>query len=101
MAKKKAKVTTRSTNGSLVRTCAYIALLIAAALFLFNGLMNLLEISVSGKLLSAIRLIGNICLAVGIAFPAYDYTRGRKSVWRILFWIALIVYLLGCVFGVI
>ena len=98
---KKTKIYKTNANVGLVRVCAYVALIIAAGLFLFNGLMNLFELNVGGKLLSAISLIGNICLAVGIALPAYEYTLGKKYIWRILFWIALIVYLLGCVFGVI
>lgn len=98
---KKTKIVRTNANGSLVRVCAYVALIIAAGLFLIRGVMNLFELSGGGKLLSVIGLIGNICLAVGIALPAYDYTRGKKYVWRILFWVALVVYLLGCVFGVI
>lgn len=100
---KTTRTTRRATLSatSLVRACTYFALLIAAAIFLFNGIINLLDIAVLKRLASAFNLIGQILLAIGIAIPAYDYSRGKKRVWRILFWAALVVYLLGCVFGVI
>lgn len=99
---KKTKTVTRtSSQTNLVRLCAYIALLIAATLFLVNGLLGLLEVAGMGKLISVLGFIGKVCLAVGIVFPAYDYTCGKKRIWRVLFWVAVAVYLLGCVFGVI
>lgn len=87
--------------GALVRVCAYCALVIAAAIFLFNGIVNVLDISVLKKLMSTLNFVGQILLAVGIAIPAYDYTCGKRVIWRVVYWAALLVYLLGCVFGVI
>lgn len=98
MAKKK-RTTSGTTN--FVRGCAYVALLVAAFTFLFSGLIYSLDISLLTRFVSVFNLIGQICLAIGIALPAYDFTRGKGKFWRVLFWIALIVYLLGCVFGVI
>lgn len=97
-----AKKTKKSTNtNDFMRACAYFALIIAAAIFLVNGIFNYFEISGFEKLLSVISLIGQLCLAIGIAFSAYEFTCGKAVVWRVLFWIALIVYVLGCVFGIL
>ena len=87
--------------GNIVRVCAYCALVIAAAIFLFNGIVNLLNIAALKKCIGVLNLGGQILLAVGIAIPAYDYTCGKRVIWRVIYWIALVVYLLGCVFGVI
>ncbi len=97
---KKTTTKTLSAN-SLIRVCAYCALVISATIFLFNGTVNLLDIAVLKRLMSTLNFVGQILLAVGIAIPAYDYTCGKRSVWRVIYWIALFVYLLGCVFGVI
>lgn len=99
MATKKTK-TSLSTN-ELIRTCAYFALVIAAGIFLISGIFNAFEIAVLGMLLSVLNLIGKILLAIGLAIPAYDYTAGKPRAWRIVYWVALVVYLLGCVFGVL
>ncbi len=96
--KKTTTTTTRRTTttgkGWLLRACSYFALVVAAFLFLFGKLF-------SGQVQSILDLIANLCMLVGIGIPAYDYTRGKKIAWRIIFWIALAVYVLGCVFGVI
>ena len=100
MAKKKTTRTTRvrtvSEKGWLVRACAYFALIIAAFLFLFGGL-GIFE----GRIKGVLNLIGQIALVIGIGFPAYDFTRGRAQAWKWIFWIAFIVYVFGCVFGLI
>mgnify|MGYP005776856437 FL=1 len=88
------KRTTTTGKGWLLRACSYFALVVAAFLFLFGKLF-------SGQVQSILDLIANLCMLVGIGIPAYDYTRGKKIAWRIIFWIALAVYVFGCVFGVI
>ena len=50
---------------------------------------------------AVLNLIGKICMAIGISIPAYDYCRSKKTAWRVIFWIALAVYVFGCVFGLI
>ena len=45
-------------------------------------------------------VVGGLIL-IGIGIPAYDYTRGKKLAWRIVYWVALAVYILGCILGVI
>ena len=89
-----------STNG-IIRACTYFALVIAAAIFLFSGLVRFLDIAALTRLVSVFNLIGQICLVIGIAFPAYDFTCGKKRVWRVIFWVALAIYVLGCEFGVL
>ncbi len=98
-----AKKTKRSSTStaSVIRTCSYFALVIAAAIFLFSGLVQFLGLSALAHLVSVFNLIGQICLVIGIAFPAYDFTAGKAKAWRLIFWIALVVYVFGCVFGVL
>ena len=98
-----AKTTKRSSvsTSSVTRTCSYFALVIAAAIFLFSGLVGFLGLTALLPLVSVFNLIGQICLVIGIAFPAYDFTAGKKKVWRLIFWIALVVYVFGCVFGIL
>lgn len=80
---------------SLVKMCAYVALFLSAIIFVFGGLFSG---SLAGRILD---LVAKIALLIGIAFPAYDYSKGLHKAWRIIYWIALVVYLLGCVLGVL
>lgn len=77
-----------------IKLCAFIALLISAFLFVFGSLF-------SGKVNSILNLIAKLALLVAIAFPAYAFSRGCNKVWRIIFWIALIIYIAGCVLGLL
>ena len=96
MATKKTTTTTtaKRTSGKswLIRACSYFALVIAAFLFLLGGILN-------NSITNVLNLIGQ--LVVGIGFPAYDYTRGKHKAWKIVYWVALAVYIFGCIFGVI
>ena len=96
--KKTTTTTTRRTTttgkGWLLRACSYFALVVAAFMFLFGGIF-------SGGAKSVLNLIGQLFMLVGIGIPAYDYTRGKKIAWRVVYWIALAIYVFGCVFGVI
>ena len=80
---------------SFVKLCAFFGLIIAAFLFVFGGLFSG---STAGSILE---IIGKLALLVAVAFPAYGYVRGKAKVWKIIYWVALIVYILGCVFSVI
>ena len=80
---------------SFVKLCAFFGLIIAAFLFVFGGLFSG---STAGSILE---IIGKLALLVAVAFPAYEYSCGMKKVWRIIFWIALAIYILGCVLGLL
>ena len=101
MATKKTTTTTttrRRSSGTVTETqflrgISYFALVIAAFMFLFGGLF--------GKASAILNLIGQLCVLIGIGIPAYNYSRYKSTAWRVIFWIALAVYVFGCVFGVI
>ena len=80
---------------SFVKLCAFVGLILAAFLFVFGGLF---QGSAAG---SVLELVGKLALLVAIAFPAYEYSRGCGKVWRIIFWIALVIYIAGCVLGLL
>lgn len=83
------------TESSFLRAISYFALVIAAVVFLLGAIPAL------GAITGILNLVGQICLLIGIGIPAYNYTCGKKVAWRVIYWIALVVYLLGCVLGVI
>ena len=101
MATKKTTTTTTTrkrssgtvTKYGILKGCSYFALVIAATMFLIGGIFT-------GSVASIINLIAKLFVLIGIGIAAYDYTRGKKTAWRVIYWIALVVYVLGCVFGV-
>lgn len=74
----------------------------AAILFVASGILGFFDLgNVGTTIISVFNLIGKLALLVAVAFPAYGYVRGKAKVWKIIFWVALVVYVAGCVFGVI
>ena len=71
------------------------AFFLAAFLFVFGGLFA------GSKVGSILEIIGKIALLIAVAFPAYEFSRGCNKVWRIIFWIALVIYVAGCVLGLL
>lgn len=90
--------TTVSGKSWLLRACSYIALVVAAFVFVLGGVFNACNL---GSVVGVFNLIGQICLLIGIGIPAYDYTRGKPMAWRVVYWVALIIYILGCVLGLL
>lgn len=100
-----------SGNKGFTKFCAYWALAIAAFTYLFGGLLNLiietvnhLSSATAASLRTAseiVTLLGTIALVVAVALPAHGYVRGKKKIWKIIYWIALSVFVLGVVFNLI
>lgn len=98
MANKK-RTTTSSEKRDLIKFCAFWGLAIAAILFVVTGVLSFC--GVGGLIITIFDILGKVALLIAIALPAYAYVRGRAIGWKVFFWIALVVYVLGCVFGVI
>ena len=69
-------------------------------LYVVSGILSWVGGSL-GSIASWLNLIASIALLIGVAFPAWDYVKYKKKVWRIVYWVALAVYVFGVVFGVI
>lgn len=90
--------TERAARNDFIKVCCYIALVLAALMFLLGGVLSKVF---SAQVVSILNLIGQLSLLIGIAFPAYSFVRNKHIAWTVIYWIALVVYLFGCIFGVI
>lgn len=110
---KKTKTTTTSTSPRFtVNLCAFWAMVIAAFMYVFSGLIHLLlscvdsigaskSAGVLRSLVSIGSFIGNIALIVAIAIPAYNFVRGKNRNWKVCYWIALVFFAFGVVLGML
>ncbi len=89
----------RRETVDIVKLCAFWGIFLAAALFIASGILNLVNISFT--IISILDMIAKLALLVAVAFPAYNYVRGKAQVWKIIYWAAMLIYVLGCVFSVI
>lgn len=101
--KKNKKTTKRSASNKtdIVKVCAFWGILVAALLFVARGILGLFDISIGGTIMSIFDILGKLALLVAVALPAYGYVRSKAKVWQVIYWVALVVYIVGCVLGLI
>ncbi len=100
--KKTAKRTVHRETVDIVKLCAFWGIFFAAVLFVARGILGLFDLgNVGGTIISVFDLLGKLALLVAVAFPAYNYVRGKAQVWKIVYWAALVVYVAGCVLGML
>lgn len=98
MAKRNSSRSTTVTATSIVNICAFVALSLSALLYVVGGILNWCGF---WSVTNALNMIASYALLVAIAIPAWRFVRSKKQVWRVLYLIALIVYIFGVLFGYI
>ena len=89
--------------------CAFWGMVIAGFTHFFGGLFRALVNwafsdsrvgSTLNNIANIFQLLGNIALLVAIALPAYQFVKFKSKGWKVFYWIAFVLFILGVVFGV-
>lgn len=88
-----------STRYDVIKICCYIALVIGALFVFINTLLPICGVDVSGRLFNILATIERIAFLIGVGLAAYGFAirKGRKSVWYIIFVIAIVLFIVGIV----
>lgn len=104
MARKKNTNSTQSTtsNYGLVKACAFWGLVISAIAALLSFIFALLAkfgitFSALGRVIGICNTVSQVAIAIAAIVAGYHYTRGRSTVWRAFYWVAVILFVLGLV----
>ncbi|MDE6504323.1 MAG: hypothetical protein K2L42_00440 [Clostridia bacterium] len=100
--KKKTTTTTTTSNFDIIKFCAFWGLVIAAVAALLSFVLALLgkcgvHIDWAGRIIGVCNTVSQIALLVAVILPAYKYVRGKNNVYKALFWVAVILIVLGLV----
>ena len=87
----------KSSNKNALNTLSYVALIIVALLMLINHVLPLIGLDISGPLVNVLETIKNLFVLIVIGISAYNFLPGRAKWVSVLFWIAIIVYVVGTV----
>ncbi len=109
MAKRSTRVAREKRD--LTKFCAFWGMAIASIMYICSGVINF-SIELIGKIspetknvlnqtVGIFQLLGNIAIIIAIALPAYGFVSGRVKGWKIFYWIVLVIFALGVVFGMI
>ena len=103
MAKKQKRERTESqARRSFVRACSFIVIFLSAIIFVVSAILNWVDGSL-GRISSILNLVASLALLAAVAFPAYEFVRSlrNRKAWTIVYWVCLVVYVFGVVFGMI
>ena len=100
--KKKTTTTTTTSNNDIIKFCAFWGLVIAAVVALVSFVISLLAkcgvpMDWAGRVVGVLSTISQIALLIAVIIPAYKYVRGKKTVYKAFFWVAVIMLVLGLV----
>jgi len=82
-------------NRGLVNFLSYIALLVIALLIVTGNLLPIFGIEIKGTFISVLNTIRNVLILVVIGFAAFNYIPGKPKWIKILFWISIVVFVVG------
>ena len=98
------------SSSTWTEICAFWGMVVAGFSHFFGGLFNALVRWVFGNsdfahilttIANVFSLLGNIALLVAIALPAWQFVKYKTKGWRIFYFIALVLFIVGVVFGVV
>lgn len=95
-----------SSKKSISSTLAYVSMVLSAILWGLGALNNLWykifdKNLMTGKLPGALQTLAVICVYAVVALVAYDFTKGKKMVVKVFYWVFVVLFLLVVVLGVI
>ena len=88
------------SNGNkneFVRACAFWGILIAATVFVVGGILR--WVGIGENIFGILELVAKVALLIAVAIPAYDWIKYKKVGWQVVYWIVLVIYIFGVVFG--
>ncbi len=98
-----AKRTTVRTREQIdwVKFLAFWGLVIASVIFVAAGIIKLFEFENVALVVSILDIVAKVFLLIAVGVPGFGYVRGKHKAWQIIFWVALIIYAAGVVFGIV
>lgn len=102
MASKKKSSTEARERRDLTKFSAFWSITLAGVVVLFRFVLQLLMklgvvITWGNSVVSICGILSSVLLVLAVAFPAYAYVRGKKKGWKIVFWVALVLHIMGVV----
>ncbi len=76
---------------------SYVALIIIAFLLLITQILPMVGLNVDGSLVNLLSTVQNVLVLIVIGINAYSFASNNKKWVNILFWVAVIVFIVATV----
>ena len=88
-------------NKNFLSGLSYVALIIAGLLMLISGILPHLGLNIDGAIIGVLNLIKNLFILIVIGTVAYDFTLKKKKWVKVLYWVAVFVFIAANLFNFI
>ena len=86
----------KNTKNTL-NVLSYVALVIIALLLVISRFLPIVGITISGPIVNLLSTVKDVFVLIVIGISAYNFTSGNVKWVKILFWVAIIVYIVATV----
>lgn len=98
--KKKTTTTTTTSNYSIVKFTAFWGIIIAGIAGVITFTLKLLSlcgvvIAWGNKVANIFSFVSQIAIFISVVLAGYAYSRGKSKGWKIVFWIFVVLAILG------
>lgn len=85
------------TDKNLLNLLSFFALVIVAILIFVNKLLPMVGINASGPLFGILSTIKEIFILIVVGLSAYNFVAYKSKAWKIVFWVAIVLFIAGVV----
>jgi hypothetical protein len=86
-------------NKKFLYLSAFVVLVLAAFFVLISDIFPKIGLNISGTTISILQLIEEIALISAIAVGAFIFTKGKGTFIKVVYWVALGIYIVGVIWG--
>ena len=86
-----------SNNNSTLKAMSYIAFVVIALLIVVNNLFPLIGISITGPITNILETTKNVLILLILGIMAFKFATGCAKWVKVVYWIALVIFIAGTV----
>ena len=87
----------KKTNKNVINLLAFSALIIVAVLIVVNNLLPIIGVEMTGPFFRLLSTIEKIFSIIVIGLAAYNFVAGKTKAIKIVYWVAVALFVVGIV----
>lgn len=86
-----------NSKNQIIKTISYVSLIIIGLLVVIGSFLPLVGIVIKGALINILDTIKNVLVLIIVSVIAHGFISGKAKWVKVLYWVAIIVYITGIV----
>ena len=87
----------KKTDKNILSILSYISLIIIAFLIIIQNFLPIIQIKITGGFVRLLDTIKNILILIVVGCAGHNFTIGRKKSIKVVFWVAVAIFIVGTV----